>query len=159
MLQKVKDRNKVLILSKYKEIENDIFMILSSQGYSVDILKDADEAREKIIYYKPTLYIVDIDFLPNYPEKLLAIFTRAKKIPTFLIIDNEKFKEKLNRYLEYCDDILQLPFSEDNLYYKIKKAANYSKIVSDNQYYQGLFLMFKLMAPFLILIIFLMTAI
>jgi len=159
MLQKVKDRNKVLILSREKEIENDIFMVLSSHGYSIDLICDIEEAKEKLVYYKPALFIADINLLPNYPAKLLAIFTKARKTPTFLIIDDEKSKEKLDKYLEYCNDILKIPFNEENLYYKIRKAVNYSKIISDNQYYEGMFLILKLMAPLLVLIVFLITVV
>jgi len=159
MLQKVKDRNKVLILSKEKEIENDIFMVLSSHGYSIDLICNIEEAKEKLIYYKPALFIADIGLLPNYPAKLLAIFTKARKTPTFLIIDDEKSKENLNKYLEYCNDILKFPFNEENLYYKIQKAVNYSKIISDNHYYEGMFLVLKLMAPLLIVLGFLITVV
>jgi len=159
MLQKVKDRNKVLILSKKKEIENDIFMVLSSHGYSIDLTSDIEEAKEKLIYYKPALFIADINLLPNYPAKLLAIFTKARKTPTFLVIDDEKSKEKTGKYLEYCNDVLKIPFNDENLYYKIEKAVNYSRIISDNQYYKGMFLMLKLMTPILVLIIFLITVV
>jgi len=159
MLQKIKDRNKVLILSKEKEIENDIFMVLSSHGYSIDLICDVEEARDKLIYYKPELFIADINLLPDYPAKLLAIFTKARKTPTFLIIDDEKSKEKLSKYLECCNDVLKIPFNEENLYYKIRKAVNYSKIIGDNQYYEGMFLILKLMAPLLVLMVFLITVV
>jgi DNA-binding response OmpR family regulator len=159
MLQKVKDRNKVLIFSNRKEIENDIFMVLSSHGYSIDLTSDINEACDTIIYYKPALFVADIDLLPSFPAQLLAVFTKARKTPTFLIIDNEKSKEKLSRYLEYSDDIIRVPFNEENLYYKITKAVNNNKIICDNQYYQGIFLILKLMIPLLILIVFLITVI
>jgi DNA-binding NtrC family response regulator len=157
MLQKVKDRRKVLILSEKKEIENDICMILSSHGYSPDITEDFDEAREKILYYKPSLFLANIKLLPEFPSQLLSIFTKARKNPTFLLIDNGKHKEQLNKYIEYSDDILRIPFSDDNLYYKIKKAVSHNELIHDNQYYQGMFLMLKLMSPLFILLAFIIT--
>ncbi|MDR0304949.1 MAG: hypothetical protein LBH98_09340 [Chitinispirillales bacterium] len=157
MLQKVKDRQKVLILSKEKEIENDICIILSSHGYSIDITENEIEAEEKIIYYKPSIFIADINLLPEYPEKILSVFNKARKIPTFLIIEDGKLKEKQNRFLEYSDEILQFPFNEDNLYHKIKKAVNYNRIVHDNEYYEGIFLVIKLFFPLLVLFLFVIT--
>lgn len=157
MLQKVKDRQKALILSKEKELENDICMVLSSHGYSIDITENENEAREKVIYYKPSLFVADIALLPEYPAVILSIFNKARKIPTFLIIDNGKSKERLNRYLEHGDEILQIPLSEDNLYHKIKKAVNHNKIIQDNHYYEGIFLILKLMSPLLILLMFIIT--
>jgi DNA-binding NtrC family response regulator len=157
MLQKVKDRRKVLILSDIKEIENDIYMVLSSHGYSPEVTGNIDDIQEKIIYYKPPLFIAHVALLPDFPVKILKFFTKARKTPTFLIIDDGKSKEKLDRYTEYSDDILRLPFSDDNLYYKIKKAVNHNEILQDNQYYQGIFLILKLMSPILILLVFIIT--
>jgi DNA-binding NtrC family response regulator len=157
MLQKVKDRQKVLILSLKKEIENDISMILSSHGYAPDITSETEIAKEKMIYYKPSLFIADIELLPEFPVQLLSIFTKARKTPTFLIIDDSKFKEKLNKYAEYSDDILKFPFTDDNIYYKINKAVQHNKLIHDNHYYQGMFLMLKLMSPLLVLLAFIIT--
>ena len=157
MLQKVKDRQKVLILSKEEKIESNICMVLSSHGYSIDVTDDKNEAEERVVYYKPSLFVADVDLLPEYPEKLISIFNKARKIPTFLIIDDGKSKEKLNKYLEYSDEILRVPFNEENLHHKIKKAVNHNKIIHDNQYYEGMFLMFKLVAPLFILLMFIIT--
>ena len=157
MLQKVKDRQKVLILSKEKEIENDLHMVLSAHGYSIDITEDENDARERMFYYKPSLFVADITLLPEYPAVILAIFNKARRVPTFLIVDNGKSKEKLNRYLEYSDEILQIPFSEDNLYHKIKKAVNYNKIIHDNNYYEGMFILLGLITPLIILLVFIIT--
>lgn len=157
MLLKVKDRQKVLIFSQKKEIENDLSMILSSHGYSPDIVSNFDEAKEKMIYYKPSLFISDIELLPDFPAKILSIFTTMRKTPTFLIIDDGKSKEKLKKYAEYSDDILKIPFSDDNIYYKIKKAISHNELIHDNHYYQGMFLMLKLVSPLLILLVFIIT--
>jgi DNA-binding response OmpR family regulator len=157
MLKKVKDRRKALILSKTKEIENDICMILSSHGYSPDITTEYDTIIEKMIYHQPPLFIADIALLPEFPAQLISIFSKARKTPTFLIIDDLKSKEKLNRYMEYSDDILRIPLGDDNLYYKIKKAVNHNEVIQDNQYYQGIFLMLKLMSPLLLLLVFIIT--
>jgi len=157
MLQKVKDRRKVLILSEKKEVENDICMILSSHGYSPDITADLDRAKEKMVYYKPSLFIADVTLLPDFPVEILTTFTIARKTPTFLIIDDGKSKEKLNKYAEYSDDILRIPFGDDNIYYKIKKAVSHNDLIHDNHYYQGMFLLLKLMTPLLILLAFIVT--
>jgi len=157
MLQKVKDRQKVLILSEKKEIENDISMILSSHGYLPNITSDLDDAKERMLYYKPSLFIADIELLPNFPAKILSLFTKARKTPTFLIIDDGSSKEKLNKYAEYSDDILRFPFGDDNIYYKIKKAVLHNDLIHDNHYYQGMFLIMKLMAPLLVLLVFIIT--
>ena len=157
MLQKVKDRQKVLILSEKKEVENDISMILSSHGYSPDITADFDKAKEKMLYYKPSLFIADAALLPDFPAKILSIFIKARKTPTFLIIDDGNYKEKLNKYAEYSDDILRTPFGDDNIHYKIKKAVLHNDLIHDNHYYQGMFLMGKLIAPLLVLLVFIIT--
>jgi DNA-binding response OmpR family regulator len=158
MLQKVKDRRKALIFSQTKEIENDICMLLSSHGYSPDLTADYEEIVEKLVYYKPPLIIADISLLPEFPAQLVSVFTKARKTPTFLIIDDSKYKEKLSRYMEYADDILRFPFGGDNLYYKIKKAVNHNEVVQDNQYYKGMFLIMKLMSPLLLLLAMIVTA-
>ena len=158
MLQKVKDRRKAIILSKTKEIENDICMILSSHGYSPDFVSTYDDAVEKVIYYKPPLFIADIELLPEFPNKIMKLFQKARKTPAFLIIDKQKSVEKLNRYIEFTDDVLRIPFAEDNIYYKIKKAVHNNEIMQDNQYYLGMLLMLKLIAPILLLIILIITA-
>ena len=157
MLQKVKDRQKVLILSEKKEIENDISMILSSHGYSPDITANFEKAKEKMLYYKPSLFIADAALLPDFPAQILSIFIKARKTPTFLIIDDGNNKNKLNKYAEYSDDILRIPFVDDNVNYKIKKAVLHNELVHDNHYYQGMFLMLKLIAPLLILLGFIVT--
>jgi len=158
MLQKIKDRRKAVILSKTKEIENDICMILSSHGYSPDLVDNYDEATEKIIYYKPPLLIADIGLLPDFPIQLINVFQKARKTPAFLIIDNVKSIEKLNRYIEFTDDILRLPFTEDNIYYKIRKAVLHNEIMQDNQYYLGMHLVLKLIFPILLMIVLIITA-
>lgn len=157
MLQKVKDRRKVLILSEKKEVENDICMILSSHGYSPDITADLNKAKDKMVYYKPSLFIADISLLPDFPLEILSVFTKARKTPTFLIIDDGKSKEKLNKYAEYSDDILRIPFGDDNIYYKIKKAVLHNDLIHDNHYYQGMFLILKLVVPLLVVLTFIIT--
>ena len=157
MLQKIKDRQKAMIFSKKKEFENNLCMVLSSHGYSPDIVTEVDELIEKIIDYKPPLLIADIELLPEFPEQILAIFQKARKTPTFLIIDDLKHKEKLYRYVEYSDDILRIPFFNENIYYEIKKAVNHNQLIQDNQFYQGLFFMLKLISPLLLLLVFILT--
>ncbi|MCL2844144.1 MAG: hypothetical protein FWE23_01640 [Chitinivibrionia bacterium] len=158
MLQKVKDRRKTVILSKTKEIENDLCMILSSHGYAPDLVSTFEDAAEKIIYYKPPLFIADIELLPEFPNQIMKLFQKARKTPAFLIIDNSKHVEKLNRYVEFTDDILRVPFAEDSIYYKIKKAVLHNEIAQDNQYYLGMLLMLKLISPVLLLIVLIITA-
>ena len=157
MLQKVKDRHKALIFSQLKEFENDICMVLSSHGYSPDIVADANEMIEKILDYKPPLLIAEIALLPDFPAQILAVFLKARKTPVFLIIDDSKHKEKLNRYVEYSDDILRIPFFKDNIYYDIKKAVNHNQLIQDNQFYKGMFFMLKLIIPLLLLLVFILT--
>ncbi|MCL1945974.1 MAG: hypothetical protein FWF51_02320 [Chitinivibrionia bacterium] len=157
MLQKIKDRRKALIFSKMREFEDDICLVLSSHGYSPEIVTNIDDVTEKILDYKPPLFIAEIALLPEFPAQILAIFQKARKTPTFLIIDDSKNKEKLNRYVEYSDDILRVPLIDDNIYYKIRKAVNHNELIQDNQYYQGMFFMLKLISPLLLLLVFILT--
>ena len=159
MINKVKNRYRVLILSNTPKIKRDFSILLSSHGYLVDVVSSFKEAEEKLIQYKPSIFLSEIDLLPYNSKEITVVFKKTKKIPVFLVIDSGKTEKKLTRYIDDIDDILLYPYDADTLYYKIKRAANYNNMQHEIAYHSGMIFILKFMIPIFLLIVYLFKAV
>lgn len=156
MINKIKNRNRVLIFSDSSSDVNNIQMSLSSHGYLVDNVSNFEEATKKMINYKPSIFIADVDLLPVTPYSVTQIFNKAKKHPVFLLINRGENKKNTKVYLDYgVDDLLTIPFSADKLYRKVKRAADYNRMQHLIEYHSGMLFMLKLITPIILLTIYL----
>ncbi len=132
-------------------------MLLSSHGYFVDSSSTFEETSEKIINYKPSIFIADAELLPQTPYSVTEVFNKAKKHPVFLLINHGEELTSTKRYLDYgIDDLLTIPFSADKLYRKVKRAADYNRMQHLVEYHSGMLFMLKLIIPLILIIIYLL---
>ncbi len=158
MVQKVKNRHRVLLLSQDSHNSNDIFMLLSSHGYLVDVVATFEAASLKILNYKPSIFIADIALLPPMPQETIEVFNEARKHPVFLLINDDEKSPIVQSYLESSvDDLLTMPMEADKLYHKVKRAANYNRMQHEIAYHSGIVFMLKLIIPILMVIVFILT--
>lgn len=158
MINKVKNRHWVLIFSDRSDMVNNIQMLLSSHGYLVDLAESFDEATEKMINYKPSIFIADVDRLPTIPYSVTDVFNKAKKHPVFLLINNSENSKKTKMYLDYgVDDLLTIPFTADKLYRKVKRAAAYNRMQHEIEYHSGMLFILKLIFPLIIIFMYLLS--
>lgn len=155
MLQKVKNRHRVLLASPDKHITDNVLMLLSSHGYYVDTASDYSELSEKMVNYKPSILIADVELLPPNPMQLNQLFNLAKKKPVQLLIDRDENAPIVREYLHSgIDDLLTIPFDSSKLYRKVKRAAEYNRMQHDIEYHSGMLFILKMMLPIFIVIIF-----
>ena len=160
MINKVKNRYRVLILTNTTKVKRDFSLLLSSHGYLVDIVTTFSEAEEKLTQYKPSIFLSEITLLPTNPLEVTSVFKRIKKIPVFLVIDFGDAHKKIKRYIEHdIDDILLFPYDANTLYYKIKRAASYNRMQHEIAYHSGMIFILKFMLPIFLLIVYLITTI
>lgn len=155
MLQKVKNRHRVLLASPDKSITDNVLMLLSSHGYFVDTACDYQQLSEKMVNYKPSILIADVELLPTNPMQLAQLFNLAKKKPVQLLIDRDENAPIVREYLHSgIDDLLTIPFDSNKLYRKVKRAAEYNRMQHDIEYHSGMLFILKMMLPIFIVIIF-----
>lgn len=155
MLGKIKSRQRVLLFSTVPTVNDNIFMLLTSHEYVVDVVFDYAVVCEKLVHYKPAIFIADVDLIPEHPEELMNIFVKAKKRPVFLLINRDETSNKVQIYLNYCtDDVLTIPFHADKLYRKVRRAVIYNRMQNDIQYYSGMVFILKLIIPILLILMF-----
>jgi len=158
MLRTVKNRHRVLLASSDKHITDNVLMLLSSHGYFVDTAMTYDEVSEKMVNYKPSILIIDVDLLPSNPATLMQLYNKAKKKPVQLLIDRDESAPIVKEYLHSgIDDLLTVPFDADKLYRKVKRAADYNRMQHEIEYHSGMLFMLKMMIPIIISIMFILT--
>lgn len=147
----VKNRHRVILYAKDNDILNNIQMLLSSHGYLVDTVKSFEDLSARMINYKPSILIADVDLLPESTLLINDVFNKAKKKPVFLIINSGEDNLSTQRYLKYgVDDILTIPFNGDKLYRKVKRAAEYNHMQHLVEYHSGMLFMLKLISPIIL---------
>ncbi len=155
MQQKFKNRHRVLLASPDKSITDNVHMLLSSHGYYVDTASSYDELEEKMINYKASILIADVELLPTNPLILSQLYNTAKKKPVQLLIDRDENAPIVQEYLRTgIDDLLTIPFDADKLYRKVKRAAEYNRMQHDIEYHSGMLFILKLILPLFIAIVF-----
>jgi DNA-binding NtrC family response regulator len=158
MLQKVKNRHRVLLASPDKQITDNVLMLLSSHGYFVDTAEDYDTLAEKMVNYKPSILIADVEILPANPLVLSQLYNKAKKRPVQLLIDRDENAPIVQEYLHTgIDDLLTIPFDSNKLYRKVKRAAEYNRMQHDIEYHSGMLFILKMMLPLFLAIVFFLS--
>lgn len=157
-MRKVKNRHRVLLACKDKKITNNVLMLLSSHNYFVELADSYSELESKMVSYKPSILIADVNLLPQNPMVLQLLFNKAKKKPVQLLIEDNENQPIVKDYLKYgVDDLLTVPFDAAKLYRKVKRAAEYNQMQHSLEYHSGMFFMFLLSLPILITIIYLIS--
>lgn len=159
MLNKVKNRHRVLLASADKKIIDNVLMLLSSHGYFVDTATTFDELADKMVNYKPSILITDVELLPSNPMVMNQLFNKAKKRPVQLLIDRDESAQIVREYLfSGVDDLLTIPFDAAKLYRKVKRAAEYNRMQHEIEYHSGMLFILKMMIPIIITIVFILTS-
>lgn len=154
----VKNRHRVLLASSDKHITDNVLMLLSSHGYFVETAETYEILSEKMINYKPSILIADVELLPTNPMVLTQLFNQAKKKPVQLLIDRDESAPIVKEYLHSgIDDLLTIPFDANKLYRKVKRAAEYNRMQHDIEYHSGMSFILKMMIPIVIAIVFFLT--
>jgi len=159
MPNKVKNRHRVLLASPDKKIIDNVLMLLSSHGYFVETAVSYDELADKMVNYKPSILIADVEVLPANPMTLSELFNMAKKRPVQLLIDRDENAPIVREYLfSGVDDLLTIPFDASKLYRKVKRAAEYNRMQHEIEYHSGMLFILKMMIPIIITIVFILTS-
>ncbi|MGM0442771.1 MAG: hypothetical protein ACQEQV_01110 [Fibrobacterota bacterium] len=151
MFKRVKNRHRVLLLCRDRDVSNDVLMLLSSHGYLVDLAESEAYALDLFLNYKHSIIIADVDLIPRNTADFSEVFHRARKKPVFLLINRNERSEKVLSYLRAgVDDLLTLPIYPDKLYRKVKRAAEYNKMQHDIEYHSGMVFLLKMLLPVVI---------
>ncbi len=154
----MKNRHRVLLFCEDTVVANDVLMLLSSHGYLVDNASDYDEVCAKLINYKHSIIIADVDQLPDDPTHVQQLFRKARKSPVFLLINRQNSADKIRAYLDNgVDDLLSMPIDADKLYRKVKRAAEYNRMQHEIEYHSGMVFILKMLIPVLMTIVFIVT--
>lgn len=157
-MKKVKNRHRVLLFCEDQLVTNDVLMLLSSHGYLVDTADNYEEVCAKLLNYKHSILIADVDQLPEDPNTVFNLFRKARKSPVFLLINRLNSVEKIRAYLDAgVDDLLSMPIDADKLYRKVKRAAEYNRMQHEIEYHSGMVFILKMLIPVLMTIVFIIT--
>lgn len=157
-MKKVKNRHRVLLFCEDQLVTNDVLMLLSSHGYLVDTADSYDEVCSKLINYKHSIFLADVDQLPEDPDVVYNLFRKARKSPVFLLINRLNSVELIRAYLDAgVDDLLSMPIDADKLYRKVKRAAEYNRMQHEIEYQSGMVFILKMLIPVLMTIVFIIT--
>lgn len=154
---KVKNRRRILLFCKDPKSRNDVVMLLSSHNYLVDIVENYEDLKFRMVNYKPSLLIADVDLLPRDSHEMLELFSKARKKPVFLLINSNENSNRVKSYIDQVDDLLTMPIDADKMYRKVTRAANYNKMQHDIEYHSGIVFILKLLIPILMLLAFMLA--
>jgi DNA-binding response OmpR family regulator len=150
----LKNRPRLLVICKDKEVSHDLVMLLTGFGYYVDYVETRKDGLNKFRHYKHSVVFLDTAALPKYPKRMLSLFKYYKRNPIVLIVANKHEENRVYRFIEYgMYDLVELPLRAEVLAFRLRHLLLYNTLLGRNEYLQTILIMTRLAIPLLILLV------
>ena len=142
-----------LIVVKDVSLRYTLNALLPKLGYCVDVATNRNEAMRFFFIHRHSLLLIEADFLPRYPYRLVQFFKMAHRTPGVLIFS--KGKRDVSSY-SYIEDgfyeIITMPYKIEDLIVTVKRTSDYMKMHSKNLFLRDLLIHAALATPVLFLL-------
>lgn len=146
-------RKRCLVLAKSSSPGSAIKAILSTLGYTVDVETDRKMGMSSFLIHRHSLVLIESDFLPRHPYRLMQMFKMAHRAPGILIFTRDE-----NDALEYSYlkdgifEVIQVPFRAEKLIATVKRIGYYLRLRSCELFFRDLLVHVGLCVPVLVLL-------
>ena len=129
MAIKLKNRPRLLIISKDHKVQNDLVTLLTGYDYYVDYVRTRSEGVTKFKNYKHSVVILDFKSYISNGNRFFEILKAIKKNPVVCVTADKDEEPLTYRYLqEGLYDIIQLPLKVDYLDFVLKRLIDNSTL-------------------------------
>ncbi len=113
---------RILIASANHFLAEDLYRVLSSEGYDVFVAHTSEEAEDLAVRLKPDLIVIDTHIPPDGYVlcRQLRTNTQLPRIPILMLIDSQDLGARVAVLEAGGDDYLVKPFPPDELLYRSK---------------------------------------
>ena len=120
--------NKLLIVDDTETMRLYQQMLLTSQGYEVDMAGDGVEALERISHSRPDLVLMDI-MMPNMDGieccRRIKENEETKDIKVIMVTTKSEYERVKEAFVAGCDDYITKPIDKTELLTKIKDLLKF----------------------------------
>lgn len=123
--------NKVLIVDDTETMRLYEQMLLTGQGYEVDMASDGVEALERIAVKKPDLVLLDI-MMPRMDGieccRRIKESDETKDIKVVMVTTKSEYERVKEAFVAGCDDYITKPIDKTELLTKIKDLLKFMNL-------------------------------
>ncbi len=152
-----KNRPRLLVISKNKEVRHNLVTLLTGYGYYVDYVDNRDDGIQNYREHKHHIVIMDVDSLPEDPDSMFTLFKAYSKNPVILAAANKEEEENVYPYMQRgVYDIVQIPLKMNYLHFILRRLVEHSRLESKNEFMQSFLKLLILIAPAWLTLIFIL---
>ncbi len=120
-VRKKNDEYRILIADDDAEVTKLMWMILESEGYSVDAAFSGAEALEKLDHWEPHLVLLDVN-MPELSglETIIEVRKRADYVPVIFVSGNSETEDVIKGLSAGGDDYICKPFNPHELIARVQ---------------------------------------
>ena len=151
-------RSRCLVLSRDVSLRSTLNAVLPNLGYTVDLETERKNAITKFLKNRHSLILLDAQYLPRQPARLILLFKMAHRNPAVVIFS--KGEKNTIAYLYLKDGIfemIQVPFKINQLVVTVKRAGDYLRMKSRALFLRDLMVHVGLAVPVVVLLTYLLA--
>lgn len=151
-------KQRCLILSKDKPLQTALENTLSKAGYIVDTHTNRKKALSIFLQYRHALVLIDEEFLPKYPYRLLQFYKMAHRTPGIIIL--KRSEKNLSGYCLLTEgfvEVINIPIKTVDLLLAVKQIEKYMLTRSSSLFYKDLLIHIGLAVPLMLLLTILLS--
>ena len=132
------NKNHILIVDDDDRIRNLLKDYLSENNYIVSTAENADQAKEKLLYLKFDILILDVMMPGQNGYELTKEIKKQIKVPIILLTAKGEVEDRIKGLELGADDYIGKPFEPKELLLRIKNIINKNnKIDLNSNHYLG----------------------
>jgi two-component system response regulator RegX3 len=113
---------KILVVDDALELTQLLRLVLSREGYQVEVANDSLEGLRKAYNFQPDLILLDIMMPGMSGLEMLSRFREFSGVPVIMLTALDKTKVKIDGLNKGADDYVTKPFDADELKARIRAA-------------------------------------
>ena len=127
------NRHRVLVISRDRDISNELVTLLSGYGYFVEYCHSRMEGMRRFRAHKQSILILDMKVLRLFPKRLFRLIQSIRKNTIVLIAASKKEEvEARDRVSMGAYDVLNLPLKTEYLKLTLNRAMAHHRLTLEN---------------------------
>lgn len=149
---KLKNRPRLLIISKDHKVQNDLVTLLTGYGYYVDYVVSRTQAVSKFKNYKHSVVILDFKSYISNGKRFFDVLQAYKKNPVVCVTADKDEEPLTYKYLQQgLYDIIQLPLKVDYLDFVLRRLIDNSALTVRYEFLKLLIMILFFATPLFIM--------
>jgi DNA-binding response OmpR family regulator len=151
-------KKRCLVVSTNESLIATAENMLRQIGYNVDIVKNRKNALEFFLLHKHYLLLLDAEFLPKHPYRLIQLFKMAHRNPGVLILS--KPENDLTGYTCLQGGIIRIintPFKTERLLMTLKQTCDSLTMMNQSLFFKDLLIYASLCFPVVLVLMYLLV--